>query len=113
MRDPFAPVVDPCRTAQLSLWRYQGVTQSTQRQIGIMQNGEKKWLRIEVGGRLNAGWRVSEITHEHLAIDVGEGCEPRYWQWKREGTHDDKKDESANAVGRTAVEPGEKHHVGG
>lgn len=78
-----------------------------------MQNSEKKWLRIEAGNRLNTGWLVSEITHEHLIIDAGEGCEPRSWQWKREGTHDGKKDKSADVTDRAAMESGEKRHVGG
>lgn len=113
MRDPFAPVVDACQTAQFPLWHYRGVTQSAERLIGIVQNGEGKWQRIEQGKRLNTGWRVSEITYDNLTVDAGEGCEPRYGQWKRQGDRNDKKDKSTDVAGRAAVESSEKRHAGG
>ena len=113
MRDPFVPVIDACQTAQLSLWHFRGVMQSAERWIAMLQSTENKWHRIEQGKRLDTGWRVSGITQGNLTVDVGPGCEPRYWQWKREGTHDDKKDIPADVTERAAVEPGEKRHAGG
>jgi hypothetical protein len=58
MRDPFAPVVDVSDGA-ISLWHYRGVTQSAERLIGIVQNGEGKWQRIEQeSGSIRVGGSV-------------------------------------------------------
>lgn len=113
MRDPFEPVTDSCQTAQLSLWRYRGMVQSGERWIGIMQNGEGKWHRVEQGKRLSTGWMVNEVAHDHLTIDAGAGCEPRRWQWKREGTQNVNKDKSADAGDRATTESGKKRYAGG
>ncbi|MFU0932221.1 HofP DNA utilization family protein [Kluyvera cryocrescens] len=113
MRDPFVPVMDTCQAAQLSLWHLRGVMQSADRWIGMLESSENKWHRIEQGERLYTGWQVSDIKQGSVTVDVGPGCEPRYWQWKREGTQDDKKDRPAVAAERAAVEPSEKRLAGG
>lgn len=113
MRDPFAPVMDGCRTAQLADWHYRGGTQSASRLIGVVQERDEGWRRVEVGQALNAGWRVTEVTLDSLTVETGEGCEPRVWQWKREGTLNDKKDRAVDAGAGVSVGSSEKRHPGG
>ncbi|MGU9866175.1 HofP DNA utilization family protein [Kluyvera ascorbata] len=113
MRDPFAPVVDVCQTAQLADWRYRGGTQSASRLIGVVQERDERWRRVEAGQMLNAGWRVTAVTLESLTVEMGEGCEPRIWQWKREGTPNDKKDSAVDAGAGVSAGAGEKRHAGG
>ncbi|STT46003.1 type IV pilus biogenesis protein PilP [Klebsiella pneumoniae] len=38
-RDPFQPVEDPCRTAQLSQWRYGGAVGDEAGWTGFLQDG--------------------------------------------------------------------------
>ncbi|MEE9656351.1 HofP DNA utilization family protein [Kluyvera ascorbata] len=114
MRDPFAPAIDTCQTAQLANWHYRGGTQSAQRLIAVMQNNDGRWQRVEAEQTLSAGWRIKAITLDSLIVETGEGCEPLRWQWKREGTTDDQKDKPVRTDAVAAsVEPSEKHHAGG
>ncbi|MFJ2976907.1 HofP DNA utilization family protein [Kluyvera sp. NPDC087067] len=113
MRDPFAPMADRCHTAELSQWHYRGIAQSSGRLIGFVQMREGKWLRVEQGQTINSDWLVSGMTPESLSVEAGQGCEPQRWQWKREGTKHDKKDEPADTAGVAAIGSGEKHHAGG
>ena len=46
LRDPFAPVDDPCHSAQLNLWRFGGTIEAGGRTMGIVQR--LPWM----GGRL-------------------------------------------------------------
>ncbi|MGL5699249.1 MAG: HofP DNA utilization family protein [Kluyvera sp.] len=108
MRDPFAPVIDPCQAAQLSQWHFRGVVHSGSRMIGLMQGTEGQWRRVETGTLFNAGWRVIEIAADSLTTDTGIGCEPQRWQWKREGTPDDKKELSTHTARSAVTEPGQK-----
>ncbi|MBW9462703.1 DUF2531 family protein [Kluyvera sp. EC_51] len=112
MRDPFAPVMDACQTAQLADWHYRGGTQSASRLIGMAQERDERWRRVEVGQTLNTGWRVTAITLDSLTVETGEGCEPRIWQWKREGTPNDKKDSAVEAGAGVSAGPGEERHAG-
>ncbi|MFH7828870.1 HofP DNA utilization family protein [Kluyvera chengduensis] len=113
MRDPFAPAIDTCQTAQLANWHYRGGTQSARRLIGLMQDSDGRWQRVEAGQTLSAGWRIKALTLDSLTVETGAGCEPQRWQWKREGTTNDKKDKPVRTDAAAAsVEPSEKHHAG-
>ncbi|MDA8487374.1 MULTISPECIES: HofP DNA utilization family protein [Kluyvera] len=113
LRDPFAPVDDPCHSAQLNLWRFGGTIEAGGRTMGIVQRDDETWQRLENDTLLKTGWRVTEITPDELTVDVGTGCEPQRWQWKREGTSHHEKDKSADTAASAAAEPGEKRHAGG
>ncbi|MFP5594540.1 HofP DNA utilization family protein [Kluyvera sp. 142486] len=113
MRDPFAPVMDACQTAQLADWHYRGGAQSASRLIGVVQERGERWRRVEIGQTLNAGWRVTVITLDSLTVETGDGCEPRVWQWKREGTPNDKKDSAVDADAGVSDGSGEKRHADG
>ncbi|HEY4467841.1 MAG TPA: HofP DNA utilization family protein [Klebsiella sp.] len=94
-RDPFQPVVDGCRTAQLSQWRYGGAIGDPQVLIGILQDSAGKWRRVRVAETLPASWRVTLLTSEKIAISTGPGCEPAQWVWLRKGIKNDAMDKSA------------------
>lgn len=81
--------------------------------MGMVQSGEGKWQRVVQGQFINTGWQVTEITLESLSVETGNGCEPGRWQWKREGTPNDKKDKPVDAGGITDIKPSEKRHVSG
>lgn len=85
MRDPFSVPEERCAAGQLSQWRYQGIV-SGSRDIGLMQDGQKRWHRVKTQMRLPTGWRVSAIDRQQLTVDVGDMCEPKRWTWQREGT---------------------------
>ncbi|VAC15489.1 outer membrane porin HofQ [Enterobacter hormaechei] len=85
MRDPFSVPEERCAAGQLSQWRYQGVV-SGSRDIGLMQDGQKRWYRVKTQMLLPTGWRVSVIDKQQLTVDVGDMCEPKRWTWQREGT---------------------------
>ena len=80
-RDPFQPPVDSCRTAQLNQWRYGGAIGDPRELIGILQD--------------SAGWRVTLLTSEKMAISTGAGCEPAQWVWLRKGIKNDAMDKPA------------------
>ncbi len=65
-RDPFQPVEDPCRTAQLSQWRYGGAVGDEAGWTGFLQDGNGKWRRVRMDEQLPTGWRVSRLTTGEL-----------------------------------------------
>lgn len=85
MRDPFSVPHESCAAGQLSQWRYLGIV-SGGMDIGLMQDGQKRWHRVKTQMRLPPGWRVSAIDKQQLTVDVGDMCEPKRWTWQREGT---------------------------
>ena len=86
MRDPFAPAIDTCQTAQLANWHYRGGTQSAQRLIAVMLDSDGRWQRVEAEQTLSAGWRIKAITLDSLTVETGEGCEPQRWHRVAAGT---------------------------
>ena len=84
-RDPFLPVEDPCRTAQLAQWRYGGATGDDAGWRGFLQDGSGKWQRGQINEQLSTGWRVNRMTAGELEIATPAGCEPPAWRWQREG----------------------------
>ncbi|MGG5835607.1 HofP DNA utilization family protein [Huaxiibacter chinensis] len=85
MRDPFRPPDDRCAIGQLHQWRYHGMVNG-RHIVGMVEDGEKHWLRIRQNDQLPAGWRVTSIDEQALVLNVGKGCEPNEWRWKRERT---------------------------
>ncbi|EGF60515.1 HofP DNA utilization family protein, partial [Klebsiella sp. MS 92-3] len=65
-RDPFQPVEDPCRTAQLSQWRYGGAVGDEAGWTGFLQDGNGKWRRVRMDEQLPTGWRGSRLTAGEL-----------------------------------------------
>ncbi len=61
-RDPFQPVEDPCRTAQLSQWRYGGAVGDDAGWTGFLQDGNGKWRRVRMDEQLPTAGRVSRLT---------------------------------------------------
>lgn len=96
MRDPFHPPEDRCAAGQLAQWRYLGVVSSLN-SIGILQDGQKRWHRVRTDDRLPVGWRVIAINEKELVIALGEACEPKQWQWQREGTGKNENQDNALA----------------
>lgn len=94
-RDPFQPVEDPCRTAQLSQWRYGGAVGDEAGWTGFLQDGNGKWRRVRMDEQLPTGWRVSRLTAGELDIVTSSGCEPPAWRWQREGKQYDAMDKPA------------------
>ncbi|MBK3137732.1 DUF2531 family protein [Escherichia coli] len=94
-RDPFQPVEDPCRTAQLSQWRYGGAVGDEAGWTGVLQDGNGKWRRVRMDEQLPTGWRVSRLTAGELDIVTSSGCEPPAWRWQREGKQHDAMDKPA------------------
>lgn len=102
MRDPFQPVVDRCRIAQLTQWRYQGVVSSQMRQIGILRDAAGSWHRVKPKTILSGGWQVMRLTEQELLIATGGGCEPANWRWLREGVKDEAMESvAADNIGAT------------
>ncbi len=97
MRDPFLPVDDPCRIAQLSQLQYAGSVDSGQRQIAFLRDEKGKWRRIQREDLLMTGWRITEITAESLTMETGEACEPSQWRIIKGEIEHDKKDKPAGA----------------
>ncbi|VTO14497.1 type IV pilus biogenesis protein PilP [Klebsiella variicola] len=54
-RDPFQPVEDPCRTVQLSQWRYGGAAGDGAGWTGFLQDGSGKWRRVRMDDQLPTG----------------------------------------------------------
>lgn len=98
MRDPFHPPDDLCAAGQLSQWRYQGIVSGIS-SIGILQDGQKRWHRVTVDDRLPVGWQVIAMDEKELVIALGDACEPKQWQWQREGTGKNENQDSALADG--------------
>lgn len=96
MRDPFHPPEDRCAVGQLAQWRYLGVVSSIS-SIGILQDGQKRWHRVRADDRLPVGWRVIAIDEKELVIALGDACEPKQWQWQREGTGKNENQDNALA----------------
>lgn len=94
MRDPFKPPPDRCMVSQLALWHYQGVVSMAQAATGIVRDPAGRWRRVQKGEKLAGGWRVVEFNKEEMRIATGEGCEPAYWRWKREGSQHEKNSSS-------------------
>ncbi|MGI3448052.1 HofP DNA utilization family protein [Citrobacter arsenatis] len=85
MRNPFLPPEDRCLIAELSTWRYQGMVSQGARFIGIVQDSQNKWQRVEQNDVLKNGWTITQITAESVTLDTGKNCEPPRWQWQRQG----------------------------
>ena len=98
MRDPFRPPDDPCAVGQLAQWHYHGMVGGTQ-DIGILQDGQKRWHRLTPQQRLPVGRRVTALNERELVVDVGDACEPRQWTWQREGTKKNEHKDNAVAAG--------------
>ncbi|MFT4290839.1 HofP DNA utilization family protein [Enterobacter sp.] len=96
MRDPFHPPEDRCAVRQLAQWRYLGVVSGIS-SIGILQDGQKRWHRVRADDRLPVGWRVIAIDEKELVIVLGDACEPKQWQWQREGTGKNENQDNALA----------------
>ncbi|HDR2755730.1 MULTISPECIES: HofP DNA utilization family protein [Enterobacter] len=96
MRDPFHPPEDRCAVGQLALWRYQGIVSGIS-SIGILQDGQKRWHRVREDDRLSVGWRVIAMDEKELVIALGDACEPKQWQWQREGTGKNENQDNALA----------------
>jgi len=90
MRDPFQPPLDRCMPSQLELWHYQGVVIMAEAATGIVRDPAGRWRRVQKGDSLLGGWRVVDFDKEEMRIATGEGCEPARWQWKREGSQNEK-----------------------
>lgn len=110
MRNPFLPPEDHCQIAELSTWRYQGMVSQGERPIGIVQDGQHKWRRVERNDVLENGWTISQITAESLTLNTEKSCEPAQWQWQRQGAVNEAMDEmdSHDADGRGARRAGRK-----
>ncbi|HBR1428785.1 TPA: HofP DNA utilization family protein [Klebsiella quasipneumoniae subsp. similipneumoniae] len=94
-RDPFQPVEDPCRAAQLSQWRYGGAAGDGTGWMGFLQDGSGTWRRVRLDDQLPTGWRVNRLTDSELDIVTPPGCEPPAWRWQRKGKQDDAMDKPA------------------
>ncbi|WP_368544229.1 HofP DNA utilization family protein [Enterobacter soli] len=99
MRDPFHPPPDRCAAGQLAQWRYHGSVN----RVGLLQDGQHRWHRVKAGDRLPVGWRVMSVEDKALTIALNAACEPTQWQWQREGTKNESRD---NAVADNAQQPG-------
>jgi hypothetical protein len=65
--------------------------------IGILQDGQKRWHRVREDDRLPVGWRVIAMDEKELVIALGDACEPKQWQWQREGTGKNENQDNALA----------------
>lgn len=115
MRDPFAPQPDPCQTAQLTRWHYQGFAAKGDRITAIVKDAAGKWQRIGTSDVLPGGWRIESITEQQITILTAAGCEPQQWQWTREGKQSEAMDSDGHAVQRAQRESGKTPagHAGG
>lgn len=98
MRDPFQPPEDPCMSALLPQWRYQGYVGNGTHNIGIVQNPTGKWLRLSVGQRLPMNGKVARLEPDYLDIDSGAECHPPFRMWYQKGTKNDAMDTADRAV---------------
>ncbi|EHK0945119.1 HofP DNA utilization family protein [Citrobacter farmeri] len=85
MRDPFRQPEDRCHGAELAQWRYQGMVSRGERNIGLLQDGQHRWRRVEQHEVLDNGWTVVQLTALTLTVRTGKECEPHQWQWQRQG----------------------------
>ncbi|HCW0176715.1 MULTISPECIES: HofP DNA utilization family protein [Citrobacter] len=108
MRNPFLPPEDHCQIAELSAWRFQGMVSQDTRPIGIVQDNQHKWRRVERNEVLKNGWKVAQITAQSITLDIGKNCEPPQWQWQRQGAVNEAKDgvDSDNGNGRDSQRAG-------
>lgn len=102
MRDPFQPPEDPCRIAQLPLWRYHGVIASQARQIGLLRDAAGGWRRVKPESQLPEGWKILQFTEQEMLITTGAGCDPARWRWQRESQKNEVRDSDV-ADGAAAV----------
>ncbi|POT55410.1 DUF2531 domain-containing protein [Citrobacter amalonaticus] len=107
MRDPFKPPEDRCQTGELTMWRYQGAVSRGERTIGILQDSQQRWRRVEQHQVLDNGWTVTQLTTQTLTLITGENCDPPDWQWQRQGEVDEAMD-SGTADGSHPRRPGGK-----
>lgn len=105
MRDPFQPPEDRCHITELSTWRYQGAVSRGGRLIGLVQDGEHTWRRIELYEVLKGGWTVSHISAQSITIEMGKDCEPSRWQWQRQGQGEGEGNESMDSRGADGRHP--------
>jgi len=91
MRDPFQPVPDRCRFAEIALWRFQGMVDVCGQRVGIVRDPWGAWRRLREGDSLFGGWRIVLLNKEELTLENDAGCSPANWRWRREGTQDDKR----------------------
>ncbi len=103
MRDPFIPVDDTCRNAQIGRWQYAGSVDSGPRQIAFLRDEKGKWRRIAREDVLMSGWRITDITSESLTMETDEACEPSQWRIIKGEIKHDKKDKPAGAVTAAAA----------
>ncbi|HFZ8996247.1 TPA: HofP DNA utilization family protein [Citrobacter freundii] len=94
-RDPFQPPQDSCLVGELPLWRYQGLVSRGERRIGLLQDTQHQWRRVEQNQVLKNGWRIAQLTAQSLTVETGHNCQPSQWQWPRQG----KKDEAVDSGG--------------
>ncbi|MEG5550874.1 HofP DNA utilization family protein [Enterobacter wuhouensis] len=97
MRDPFQPPVDTCAIGELAQWHYRGIVEGTLN-VGMLQDGQKRWHRLKAQDRFPAGWRVITLNESELVVELGAVCEPKQWTWQREGTSKHENRDSAAAV---------------
>ncbi|NTX71259.1 DUF2531 family protein [Lelliottia amnigena] len=109
MRDPFRPPVDRCEIGKLNKWHYQGLIRSAG-VVGIIKDEQDRWHRAHQEDHLPSGWRVLAINETEMVIEVGDGCDPKEWRWKREGTKNEKNKDSRSvgAVQHVGMEPRSK-----
>jgi len=93
MRDPFRAPVDRCEIGKLDKWRFKGLVLG----VGIVKDEQDRWHRVRQDDRLSLGWRVLAINETEIVVEVGEGCDPKEWRWKREGTKNEKNKDSRSA----------------
>ncbi|MBN6045768.1 DUF2531 family protein [Citrobacter sp. ku-bf4] len=85
MRDPFRQPVDRCHGAELAQWQYQGIVSRGERNIGLLQDGQHHWRRVEQNEVLDNGWTIVQLTAQTLTVSTGKECDPPQWQWQRQG----------------------------
>lgn len=107
MRDPFQQPEDHCHTGELAQWRYQGMVGKGGRNIGLLQDGQQRWRRVEQNQILDNGWRIAQLNAQTIVVNTGAACEPAQWQWQRQGKANETMD-SGGAVGDVAPGTGRK-----
>ncbi|HCD1253481.1 TPA: DUF2531 family protein [Citrobacter amalonaticus] len=85
MRDPFRPPDDRCHGAELTQWKYQGMVSRGERNIGLLQDGQHHWRRVEQHEVLDNGWTIVQLTALMLTVRTGKECDPPQWHWQRQG----------------------------
>ncbi|WP_336219900.1 HofP DNA utilization family protein [Citrobacter amalonaticus] len=103
MRDPFRQPEDRCHCAELPQWQYQGMVSQGKRSIGLVQDAQHRWRRIENDEVLDNGWTIIQLSDRTLTVSTGAKCEPSQWQWQRQGEVNEAMDTGG----------GDRHHAPG